>query len=266
MSTTPHIRAASAEWAKLRSLRAPRMLGGTAVVLAALSSAVFILSFPVTQRTALDRAPLTDVLTASVLGVDVAAIVLVVFAAWFVGIEFRTGAITEALLRLPRRSAVITAKALVIAAVTVLTAVVAAVALTVVAVALAAALTGTSWSAALTAAVSPEHLRLLFGSALMPVVFALLAAFAAFAFGSMAAGVLGALGLIVASMLAGWLPAGAAAVVAPVLPLAAVHTISGAAEAGSTEFLGIVPAVIVLAAWVAIGWILAAWRLRRRDF
>lgn len=256
----------AAEWSKLRTLRAPGRLAGTAVIAAAVAAGVFILSFPVTQGVALARAPLTDVLTAAVLGLDVAAIVLVVLAAWFVGVEFRTGAIAEALVRLPRRSQFITAKASAIALIAAPTAVVAGIALSLVGVGLAGAATEATWSAALAEAVSGEQLRLLLDSALMPLVFALLAGFAAFALGSMAAGVLGALGLIVASMIAGWLPPSIAGAVEPLLPLAAVHTISGAAAVGSSEYLGIVPALVVLASWLVIGWGLAVWRLHRRDF
>ncbi|RAE29015.1 hypothetical protein DN540_43405, partial [Burkholderia multivorans] len=99
------------EWVKFRSLPTARRLTAAAVILGTVAAAVLILSFPVTRGTALADAEAVDVLSASVLGLDVAAIVLIVLASWFVGIEFRTGAITEALVRLPRRSVVITAKA-----------------------------------------------------------------------------------------------------------------------------------------------------------
>lgn len=254
------------EWVKFRSLPTARRLTAAAVILGTVAAAVLILSFPVTRGTALADAEAVDVLSASVLGLDVAAIVLIVLASWFVGIEFRTGAITEALVRLPRRSVVITAKAVVAAGVSAGAALLTAAAVTLVAVGFSTAVTGAPWSAALAEATAPDHVRLLLGSILMPVEFAVLAVFIAAAAGSLAAGLLGALGLIVASTLASWLPSALAVLVQPLLPLAAVHTISGAAEVGSAENLGVVPAVVVLAAWVAVGWAVAAWRLRRRDF
>lgn len=256
----------ASEWVKFRSLPTARRLTAAAVIVGAVAAAVLILSFPVTRGTALADAEVIDVLSASVLGLDAAAIVLIILAAWFVGVEFRTGSLTEALVRLPRRSVVITARAVVAAGVSAAAALLTAAAVTLVAVGFSTAVTGASWSAALAEAAAPDHVRLLLGSALMSVVFAVLAVFIAFAAGSLAAGLLGALGLIVASTLASWLPSALAAIVQLLLPLAAVHTISGAAAAGSAENLGVVPALLVLLAWVAIGWAAAAWRLQRRDF
>ncbi|GAA3838175.1 hypothetical protein KACC15558_20500 [Brevibacterium ammoniilyticum] len=256
----------AAEWIKLLTLRAPRRFAGAALAFGVVASAVLILSFPVTRGVPISAAEVDDVLSASVLGLDAAAIVLIVFAAWFVGVEFRSGAITDALIRLPRRSVIITAKATLVAAFAGLTALLTTLAVSVVAVCLAAALTDASWSSALSAATASDHLRLLFGSALMPVAFAVLAVVIAFGFGSLAAGLLAALGLIIASTLASWLPTGIAEAVQPFLPLAAIHSISGAAEPGSAEFLGFLPAVIVIAAWIVLGWVFAVWRLRSRDF
>ncbi|MGC2941765.1 MULTISPECIES: ABC transporter permease [unclassified Brevibacterium] len=257
---------AGAEWAKFRDLRRPRQLLIVTLALGVVTAVLLVLTIPATRGTPLSETSTEDVLSASVLGVDAAAAVLVVLAAWFAGVEFRTGAITEALLRARSRSSMVTAKALVIAAAAAVTALITAVAVTIVGGILAGTVAGADWSEVLAAAGSRDHLRLAFGSTLLPVVFSVLAVFGAIGFRSVAGGVLTPLALLAGSMIAGWLPEGPASVLRPLLPLGGVHNISGVAEAGGTEHIGAVPAFAVLVIWVAGGALFAAWRLRRQDF
>ncbi|SDR75218.1 hypothetical protein SAMN04489752_0148 [Brevibacterium siliguriense] len=255
-----------AEWVKFRDPKRPRQLLGVALALGTVAAVLLVLTIPATRGTPLSVTSPEDVLSASVLGVDAAAAVLVVLAAWFTGVEFRTGAITEALLRARRRSGIVTAKTVVIAAAAAVTAVITAVIVTISGSLLAGTAAGADWSEVLAAAGSSDHLRLAFGSTLLPVIYSLLAVFGAVAFRSVTGGVLTPLTLLVGSMLAGWLPDGLASVLRPLLPLGAVHNISGVAEAGGTEYIGVLPAIVVLVAWTAGGALLATWRLRRQDF
>src|SRR5699024_2405395 len=94
----------AAEWAKPRDLPRSRQLLITTIAAAVPTAVVLVLTFPATRGTALSAATAEEVLSTSVLGIDAAAAVLVVLAAWFTGVEFRTGAITESLLRTRRRS------------------------------------------------------------------------------------------------------------------------------------------------------------------
>ncbi|WP_166828122.1 hypothetical protein [Brevibacterium limosum] len=255
-----------AEWAKFRDLRRPRQLLIVTLMLGVVSAVLLVLTIPATRGTPLSETSTEDVLSASVLGVDAAAAVLVVLAAWFAGVEFRTGAITDALLRARGRSSMVTAKALVIAAAAAGTAIVTAVAVTIAGSLLARTAAGADWTEVLAAVGSLDHLRLVFGSTLLPVVCSILAVFGAIVFRSVTGGVLTPLALLAGSMLAGWLPEGIASMLRPSLPLGGVHNISGVAEAGGTEYIGALPALVVLVAWVAGGALLAAWRLRRQDF
>ncbi|UVI36509.1 ABC transporter permease [Brevibacterium spongiae] len=256
----------SAEWAKFRDLRRPRRLLITALVLGVGTAVLLILTIPATRGTALTDTGTEDVLSAGVLGVDAAAAVLVVLAAWFAGAEFRTGAITEALLRTRGRGHIVTAKTLVIAVASAVTAVVTAVAVTLCGIVLAGTVAGADGKEVLEVAFGPDHLRLALGGALLPVIFSVLAVFGAVAFRSVAGGVLTPLALLSGSMVAGWLPDGPASLIRPLLPLGAVHNVSGIAEAGGTEYVGVLPALLVLIVWVVGGAMLATWRLRRQDF
>src|SRR5699024_2552554 len=100
------------EWAKLRDMHRSRQLLITTYAAVSPTSVVLLLTFPATRGTALSAATAEEVLSTSVLGIDAAAAVLVVLAAWFTGVEFRTGAITESLLRTRRRSRIVAAKSL----------------------------------------------------------------------------------------------------------------------------------------------------------
>ena len=257
---------AAAEWTKLRDLPRSRQLLVITFAAAAATAVVLVLTFPATRGTALSAATAEEVLSTSVLGIDAAAAVLVVLAAWFTGVEFRTGAITESLLRTRRRSRIVAAKSLVVAAVAAVTGVLTAVVVTVAGIVLAASAAQTGWGQALTVAGGGDHVRLALGSALLPVLFSLLAVFGAVGFRSVAGGVLTPLAFLLGSTLAGWLPTSLASALQPLLPLAAVHSLSGVAEAGGTEHIGELPAFALLVLWVASGAVFAIWRLRRQDF
>ena len=256
----------AAEWTKFRDLRRSRQLLITTIAAAVATAVVLVLTFPATRGTALSDATAEDVLSTSVLGIDAAAAVLVVLAAWFTGVEFRTGAITESLLRTRRRSRIVAAKALVVAAFAAVMGVLAAVVVTAVGIALAASAAQTGWGQALTVAGSGDHVRLALGSVVLPVVFSLLAVFGAVGFRSVAGGILTPLAVLLGSMLAGWLPTSLASTLQPLLPFAAVHSLSGVAEVDGTEYIGALSALVLLVLWVAGAAIFAAWRLRRQDF
>lgn len=255
-----------AEWVKFRDQRRPRQLLGVTLILGVVSGVLLVLTIPATRGVPLLESSTEDVLSASVLGVDAAAAVLVVLAAWFAGVEFRTGAITEVLLRARGRSGIVAAKAVIIAETAAITTVVTAVAVTFSGSLLAGTVAGADWPEVLGVAGSPDHLRLAFGSTLLPIIFSVLAVFGAVVFRSVTGGVLTPLALLIGSMFAGWLPDGFASVVRPLLPLGAVHNISGVVEAGGTEYIGALPALVVLVAWVVGGAVLATWRLRGQDF
>src|SRR5699024_7719373 len=197
---------------------------------------------------------------------DAAAAVLVVLAPWFTGVEFRTGAITESLLRTRRRSRIVAAKSLVVAAVAAVTGVLAGAVVTVAGIDLAATARTSGWRQVLTVAGAGDHVRLALGIALLPVFFSLLAVFGPVGFRSVTGGVLTPLAFLLGSTLAGWLPTSLASTLQPLLPLAAVHSLSGVAEAGGTEHIGELPAFALLVLWMAGGAAFAIWRLRRQDF
>lgn len=121
ITTTDHppgtIRAApfratlASEWTKMWTLPFTRRMLLFAVVISAAAAAVFTLTTAVTEGTALaDMAPI-DAAGASLLGADLAVIVLAILAASNVASEYTTGMIRVTLATTPRRWRPLTAKA-----------------------------------------------------------------------------------------------------------------------------------------------------------
>lgn len=229
------------ETTKFTSVRSLPVLAGAAVLAAGAVALLFLVSLPVTQgATAAELTP-AEVSGAALLGLDAAALVLIVAAASFAGSEYATGLVAPTYLLTPRRGRVLAAKAVV-------TLVVAA------GVAVFAAglcvLVGTAFGGAF-------DLRPVAGAALTPVFFALVALLVATALRSTGGGVVAALVLLALPTVLGWIPG--VEVLVPLLPTAALHAVAGTAGGGA------VPGALSLLAWLGILGSVARHRLRSRD-
>lgn len=252
------LQALFSEATKFATVRALPVLAGTAVLAAALTALLFCVSLPITQGVTAADLPAGEVLAAALLGIDVAAVVLVVLGASFAGSEYATGLAQPTFVLTPRRGRVLLAKAAVTAGVAAVVAVLAAVLCVAVgqAVLVASGLPAAQLDAAL--------LRLAAGSALTPVFYALVALAGAMLTRSTGGGVTVALGLLFLPAVVGWLPGPVAGAVVA-LPAAALHGISGAADPGTAEYLPAGAAAAALLAWTAVLLGAAAARLRSRD-
>lgn len=106
--------AVASEAVKLLTLPRLRFLALVAVVLGTATALLFYLTLPVTQgRTLAELAP-GEVLSVGLLGVDAAALVLIVFAAVAVGDEYTTGMMQTTLTLTPARGRVLGAKLVVV--------------------------------------------------------------------------------------------------------------------------------------------------------
>lgn len=115
-----------AEWTKFRTVRSLPWPAVSAVLASVLMALLFVVSLPITQGVAIEALPPTTVVEAAVLGVDVAAIVLIVMGASFAGSEYANGLAQLTFILTPRRGRVVLAKLAVTAAVAAIVAVVAA--------------------------------------------------------------------------------------------------------------------------------------------
>ena len=250
--------AISAEFSKLTSVPRQRALLVGAIGAAALMAVVFYASVPVTQGRSLGELSPGEILGAGMLGVDAAAFVLIILAAVHVGSEYSTGMIQATLIITPVRGRVLAGKLVTVAATALVVGAIAA------AVCAAAALVvggavGINPSLILTSA----GIRLGLGSIAMPVLYAVIAAGAAFACRSIALGIAIPLAVMAVGGLAGWFGDSVSAVLTPLLPVAAIHSLSGVAT--GHESIGVVGAAVSMLAWLAISIGAAAWRLLRHD-
>lgn len=250
--------AVAAEFAKLGSVPAQRALHLAAVVLAAVVAVVFYLSLPVTQGRSVSELGPDEVLETGMLGVDAAAFVLIIVAAIHVGSEYSTGMIVSTLILTPARSRVLAAKLVTVAIASLAVGAVAAAVCLGVALIVAGA-HGIGPGLLLSAA----GIQLVLGSLAMPVLYAVIAACAAFVGRSAAAGMVVPVILMAAGGVAGWFGPGVSASATPLLPVAAIHSLSGVAT--GPESIGLAGAAVSLVAWIGISVGAAAWRLFRRD-
>lgn len=234
------------ETTKFATVRSLWWLAAAAVLAAVATAVLFLVSLPITQGADVSALAPAEVLAASLLGLDAAALVLIVAAASFAGSEYATGLVQPTYLLTPRRGRVVAAKAVVVA---VVSSVVAAV---------AAGLCLLVGIGASGAAVDGAALRLAAGSALTPVFYALVALAAAHLLRSTGGGVVAALVLLALPTVTGWVPGLDA--LASALPTAALHSVSGA-----DEVIGFVPAVLSLLAWLGILGAVTLSRVRTRD-
>ena len=237
------VRSETTKFATVRSL--PWLAAG-AVLAAVAVALLFLVSLPITQGRQIGELTPPEVLGAALLGLDAAAIVLIVAAASFAGSEHATGLVQPTYLLTPRRGRVVAAKAVVVTGVAVAVSAAAAV---------LCLLVGIGASGA---ALDGAALRLASGSALSPVFYALGALAAAHLLRSTGGGIVAPLVLLALPTIAGWIPG--LDLVVPLLPAAALHGISGA-----DAVIGVVPAVLSLLAWLGILGAVTQSRVRARD-
>ena len=250
--------AISAEFIKLTSVPSQRALIFVAIGTAALIAVIFYVSLPVTQgRSVRDLEP-GEILGTGILGVDAAAFITIILAAIHVGSEYSTGMIQSTLTITPFRRRVLVGKFVTVAATSLAVGAIAAT-FCVGAAFIVAGMVGIDLSLILDAA----GIRLAIASVAMPVLYSVIAASAAFVCRSIALGIVIPLAVMAVGGLAGWFGDSASALVTPLMPFAAIHSLAGAAS--GHESIGIAGATLSVLVWLGISIGAAAWRLVRSD-
>lgn len=242
------------ERTKFRSVRALPALAGAAVLASATAAMLVLVSLPLTVGSTIDAMPGPEVVEAALIGIDVAAIVLIVLGASVSGTEYATGLVQPTFLLTPRRGRVVLAKAVTVTVVTSVVAVLAAGAAVLVGQ-LALVLAGLP--------PAPVDLQLAAGSAVAPVFYALVGLFAAFVTRSTGGGVVLALVVLLLPVLTAWVPGLDAVAFLP--PAAAVHGLSGVSEPGAADHLAVLPAALSLVGWTMLLGSIALQRVQARD-
>lgn len=249
-----------AEILKFWTLPAARRFVLVAVASAAVMGAVFCATIAVTQGRPLASFAPREVVSAALIGVDFAAVATIVAAAVAVASEYLTGSIVLTLAATPQRGRVLLAKTVTAGLIAIGVGLVSAI-LAFAAANLVLAIGGLP----LASPIEPGMPRLLAGTALGPLFYALTATGFAVVFRSAVGGVLGASAVLLVPGLVGMLPVAVRAPVMPLLPVSGLHSLAGLSKVGTPEHLGGLAAVAVLVVWTAIVLAIAAVRMSRRD-
>lgn len=247
--------ALAAEAIKFRTVPTGPRLVAAAAGLSWLAALLFLVSLPVTTGSTLAATAPADLVSAAVLGVDVAAVVLIVLGALTGGGEHTTGLTQVTYALTPRRGKVVRGKAVVV-----------------VGAGLAAGLLAAAGCLAIgvlapLAVGSPvgelSGLRTALGAATAPALYGVLALTGALVLRSTGGGVLVGLALLALPTVLDWVPGVAALKI--LLPAAAVHGLAGVSHPGEAEYLAAAPAALSLVGWLVLAVGVATWRVARRD-
>jgi ABC-2 type transport system permease protein len=243
--------ALTAEAVKFRTVPTGPRLVLAAAALSWLTAVLFLVSLPVTTGTTLAETSTADLVSAAVLGVDVAALVLIVLGALTGGADLDQTTFTLT----PRRAKVVRGKAIVVAGAGLVAGLAAAVGCVAIGV-LAPLAVGLP-------AGGIDGVRMALGAASAPALYGVLALAGALVFRSTGGGILTGLALLALPTVLDWVPGLAALKI--VLPAAAVHGLAGVSHPGEAEFLATAPAALSLVGWLLLAVGVATWRVTRRD-
>ncbi|MDD4730189.1 MAG: ABC transporter permease [Dysgonamonadaceae bacterium] len=247
-----------AEMKKIWFSRFSRIYLLMTIALGVLIGLLFALTTNVTQSRNLTELKPMEVITANMLGVDVATILLIFFIAILIGREFQSKTIETYLMVTPNRTKYFISKALHFFILSLGIGFI---------VALLTLGNGQLILRLIHKETLPmsDGLQFAMGCIFMPMFYVLLTVCGAFFLRSTAAGIATPLTVMFLPAVTKLLPQSLQDVIVPFLPATAIHSISGVAQKGGPEDIGIIMALIVLFIWSLIACALAIWGLRRKD-
>lgn len=223
-----------------------------------LIGAVFALTIRITQGRPLSEFEPMQIISVNMLGVDVATIFLLFFAATRIGREFQEKTIQSYLIATPARTRYFFSKTALFFLIALVTGIV---------VALATQMSGRFFVSTVHKQMpfSQELWRFTAGCIAMPVFYVLLTVCATFSARNTAAGIIAPVFVLFLPELAKLFPEMLQSITVPALPASAIHTLSGAAETGSLEYIGVTSAFLVLGSWLLLSAATAIWKFRKED-
>ena len=234
--------ALAAEWTRWTTLRQSRAAPVACAATSAVVAALFLVTAETTTGVPVGSMPVLDVVTTALLGVDAAAILVVVLVSSLVATEQSTGLTRVALLAVPRRGRRLAASASAVAVGALLCGLVAGVIAYGVGQSVAVAAQGATFSPT-----EEGVARVVGGSVLMVPFYGTAALVFTTLTRSLPGGVAGALGLLAAPAVLDWFPGNALGGVVRYLPGELIHSISGL-DVGVGAVHPLV-ALVLLAVW-----------------
>ncbi|ROR27242.1 ABC-2 family transporter [Mobilisporobacter senegalensis] len=248
-----------AEWKKLMFMNFTKIYLLILMISSLLLGITFSLTTNMTQGRALNELPNIDVITANLLGIDVGAIMLLVFTAIIISSEFSTKFIHVVLAVTPQRGKVFFAK---LAAFGIFSTCVSLI------------ITSLTFSCGqfilyingrdMVSLADGNIIRLLAGCMAMPIFYCLITVCFTFLFRNSALSITCSLGIMILPAFISWFDEKIQMVLLPLLPRAALHSLSGISELG-TESISIIRSTISLLIWLSTLYMFALWNFKRKD-
>lgn len=220
---------------------------------------IFLFTIGVTQGKNLTELPAMDVIDISLLGMDVAAIMLIIFTATFISKEFSHVSIHTSLAIMPLRQKFYLSKILFIMILSFI-----------ISITLTFIIFGLDQLVLLannmgTVSLSNQALlSKLIGTVILPLFYSLLSASGTFYLRSAAGGIMFAIGVMFLPAFVKLFPDSFSDMVLILLPEKSLHALT---ELNTITFNGqLMGAILILLAWILISNILGLWKLKKADF
>lgn len=252
------MRMIAAEWQKIWFVQSSRNYLMLATAVSILMGAVFSLTIRVTQGRALSEFEPMQIMSVNMLGVDIASVLLMFFIATQIGREFQENTVQPYLAAAPARARYFFARAALYFLISLGIGSV---------VALATQLSGRLFISVVGKQMPPpaEVWQYTVGCVAMPIFYSLLTVCATFSARKTAGGIVAPMFVLFLPELAKFFPEMLQATTIPALPASAIHALSGAAERGSMEDIGVAAALLVLGSWLVLSGLTALWKFRKND-
>src|SRR5690625_3041498 len=227
------------------------------IILSIVFGAIFLFTIGITQGEQLADLSFMEMIDISFLGIDVAAIMMIIFTAMFISNDLAPGAVHTNLAITPVRGKYFLSRILFLAILFILISI-AVIALLLAGTQLIAAANGVS---GLSSAKSSIFLTII-GSIIMVLFYGTLSAAGTFYFQSSAGGITFALGVMFLPALIQMFPADAAEPLLAIFPENALHAFIDISSANGSLVLS----VVTLLAWIIISSLIGLWKFKRIDY
>jgi len=249
-----------AEYQKILFLKFSKIFLISTIIASLMLGLIFALTTNVTQGKAISEIPPIDVISSCMLGVDVTAIMLIIFAAISNAREFSTKLIHVTLAVTPNRKRFFLSKLITYLLIATIISLVVTL-LTFIAGQLILFVNGRP----MVSIVDPFLRQFILGTLFMPVFYCILTVAAIFIFRSSGGAITFSLGIMFIPALVKMLSQGIQKIILPLLPQASLHSLSGTALKGSYEILGIGTSILLLFAWIGITSLVGIFQFVRKD-
>ena len=234
------------EYKKIIFLRFSKIFLGNIVLVSIIMGIIFSSTTSLTKGQTLSELPPIDVITASMLGVDVAAIMFIIFTALSISSEFSTKLIHVSLAVTPNRKRFYFSKFATYFLLSVMISLIVTV-LTYFAGYLILKLNGLSIDAFEVVTLRQFSI----GCLIMPIFYCLLTVAATFIFRNSAGAITFSLGVVLLPGLINLFSSSLRQWIIPIMPMSAFHSLAGVAKPGSYESIGVGTSILTLLLWIA---------------